>query len=61
MRDRSALFVNMAQRFLDKAVVAASDEAVKADIASLAVSVKAIQEKHVTLRSGMKLGVKKEV
>ena len=57
MHDKSALFVRMAQRFLDRAVIVTSDEAVKKDIISLSASVKQIQEKHALLNPR----VKKEV
>ena len=59
MRDKSAMFVNIAQRFLDRAAVSTSDDAVKNDILSLSASVKAIQEKHVVLNPIKR--VKKEV
>ena len=59
MHDKSALFVRMAQRFLDRAVIVTSDEAVKKDIISLSASVKQIQEKHVVLNPVKR--VKKEV
>jgi len=59
MHDKSALFVSMAQRFLDRAARVASDESVQKDILSLSSSVKAIQEKHVVLNPIKR--VKKEV
>jgi len=59
MKDKSALFVSMAQRFLDRAVKVASDESIQKDILSISASVKAIQEKHVVLNPIKR--VKKEV
>jgi len=57
--DRSAMFVRMARRFLDKAAAVTTDEEVKKDIDALSVSVTAIQEKHVVLNPVKR--VKKEV
>jgi len=47
--DRSAMFVRMARRFLDKAAAVTTDEEVKKDIDALSVSVTAIQEKYAVL------------